>query len=440
MSRLTVALLLTVALAPAVAPAEESLTLESVLSKISGSPRLQRSGSMAEEASWKKTEGLSTLLPTFTFGASRLLEKKYLLTDITIGNAPTPTSIPQILPTTTYSVGAQWTIFDGWANVERFQASKSFEKAAKDEHTWAQFQTTREAVLLYYRAVAAESLKAVAEQNVKSLEEHFRDVENFRKSGMNTKYDVLRVDVQASEARSELLNATDNTAVTRLRLGELLGQDLAQASLGGTLPVLGPEAIAGLQVGDLKTASGKRADLAALSERIEASHKLANAADKYWAPKVSLGAQFQNYNNRDDSWEQDKFRDAYTVGLTAAWTFDGVIGPYARDRQAAEQAFQAEKTLEMSRLKAANDIEASKRRYLYFCNVFKARQNDIGKAEESVRLAKEGRRAGVRTNTDLLDAELELFRARAGLVNAQIGAIESIINLELASGQELYKF
>ena len=62
------------------------------------------------------------------------------------------------------------------------------------------------------------------------------------------------------------------------------------------------------------------------------------------------------------------------------------------------------------------------------------------KATESLRLVKEGRRVGARTNTEFLDTETELFRAQAGQVNSQIGAVEALINLELATGQKLYNF
>jgi outer membrane protein TolC len=55
-------------------------------------------------------------------------------------------------------------------------------------------------------------------------------------------------------------------------------------------------------------------------------------------------------------------------------------------------------------------------------------------------LAQEGRRAGVRTSTELLDAESDLFRSRAGLITAQMGAIEALVNLELVSGQKLFDF
>jgi outer membrane protein TolC len=64
----------------------------------------------------------------------------------------------------------------------------------------------------------------------------------------------------------------------------------------------------------------------------------------------------------------------------------------------------------------------------------------VQKSTESVRLAREGHRVGARTNTDLLDAEAELFRAQAGVVNSQVGAIEALINLELTVGKKIYDF
>ena len=157
-------------------------------------------------------------------------------------------------------------------------------------------------------------------------------------------------------------------------------------------------------------------------------------------PKVTLAGTYQQYNNRTDDVIGDGYRSAYSAAVNLNWNiFDAGVS-YARDRQAVEQKVQAEKSLILARQKSVNDFEFYRRRYLYYASVYQARVGDVGKSTESVRLAKEGRRVGSRTNTDLLDAEAELFRARAGLVNAQIGAIEALINLEVATGQTLYRF
>jgi outer membrane protein TolC len=59
----------------------------------------------------------------------------------------------------------------------------------------------------------------------------------------------------------------------------------------------------------------------------------------------------------------------------------------------------------------------------------------VDKAQESVRLATLGQKAGTRTTTEVLDAELDSFRSSAGVVSAQMDAAEALINLELALGK-----
>ncbi|MBC7371752.1 MAG: TolC family protein, partial [Bdellovibrionaceae bacterium] len=157
--------------------------------------------------------------------------------------------------------------------------------------------------------------------------------------------------------------------------------------------------------------------------------------------KLSLFGQYQYYNNRDDKFDNwSQYREAYQVGLSMTWNiFDGMTS-IARDHQSFQQSVQSDKSLVQSRLKAKQDLEFWKRKYNYYGTVFKARQSDVVKAEESVRLARQGKRVGTRTDTDLLDAESELFKARAGLVNAQMGALESLVNLELTTGNKFLSF
>ncbi len=409
------------------------LTLQEALSQFDQSPKVEKAASVLEELSWKRVETLSGFLPKLTANASRLLDARLVYVDIALG--PTTQSIPQVIPKTVYGLGADWTVFDGLANFERLKGAQAFERAAKKDLDWARFQGSRDVVLFFYRALAAQTLKDVAASNLKTLEDHLNDVRLFKKAGAGTKFDVLRVEVQTSESQSELLNSTDNVSVSLLRLGEMLGVDMKNVVLRGQLPVLTPDLVQ-----NLKYEEHERADLQALRERVEGADHTANAANRFWVPRVSLNGQYQQYNNRTDDLTGEGFRNAYSAAVNLNWNlYDGGIS-YARDRQAVEQRVQAEKSLILAQLKSGNDFEYWRRRYLYYASIFKARASDVEKSTESVRLAREGRKVGVRTNTDLLDAEAELFRARAGLVNSQIGAIEALVNLEAATGQSLYKF
>ena len=418
------------------ASAQSSLTLDRAVNEaLRGSPNLQRVESVAEEARWKKTESLAFFLPSLNLTATYLTNKKYMLTDISLGGANV--SVPAVLPTTNFVFQAQLPLFDGLANVDRYRSAIALESAASSEASWARFRTQREVILQFYKAIAARALKEVAEQNLRTLQDHLHDVNLFKRAGISTNYDVLRVDVQLSEARSEVMNTEDNLYLARSRLNEFLGMGADDRPLDGALPLLSSSILQNVK----PEVDSRRGDLAALAEKSRAATLQSQAASKFWVPKISLFGQYQYYNNLDNSYSNtDKFRNAYAGGLMLSWNlFDG-LGSVARSGEATEQKIQSEKALLMGNLHAKQELEFWKRKFIYFCSVYSSRQSDIQKSNESVRLARAGRRAGSRTSSDLLDTETELFRARAGAVNSQLGAIDALINLELTMGRKLYDF
>lgn len=415
--------------------ASPALNLQTALDEaLRSSPQVQKAKSAYEESSWKKVESFSTYLPSISFEADYLTLHRYAFLDVNLG---VPVSVPQVIPTSTLALNGRWTFFDGFAGTNRYLSARKFETAEKLNYDWTQFRISREVALLFYRALGSKILKQVAEQNIKTLQDHLNDVRNFRKAGASTKFDVLRVEVQVSEAQSELLNSQDNVALSQDRLAEAMGRESDSRVPQGELPVLNAELVKRAQAESTAT----RADLASLQTRVSGLEDLDKADGRFWAPKISFFGQYQQYNNRNDYFNDwYNYREAYDLGISLTWElFDGFRG-MARSRESAEQKYQADRQLKMAQLHSKEEFELWRRKFIYFCSVYQARVSDVAKSDESVRLAKEGRRVGARTNTDLLDAESELFRARAGQVNAQIGAIEALINLELTTGQKLYDY
>ena len=414
----------------------ETVNLQMALKEtLSQSPLIQKSEAAFDEASWKKTETYQSFLPSLTGAVNYVTNKRYMLVDVKLGN--TPVAIEQIIPTTLYSLTASVPLFDGFTGTYRYWAGQKNEQAAQHDLQWNQFQTARLTTLQFYKSLAAQQLKEVSEQNLKTLHDHLKDVQALKKAGVSTNYDVLRVEVQESEAQSEVQNTVDNYELSKFKLGEMLGKDKETRDLSGQLPVINSqmaEKIKNLEI-------GQRKDLLALKDKVDSLYYLDTAASRYWVPRISAYGQYQYYNNKNDSFNDDSaFREAYQVGLNLTWNFFEGFSSLAKSHQVSSQALQLDKTLQIARLKASQDFEFWKRKFNYFRNVYTSKIADIGKSSEAIRLAREGRRAGTRTNSELLDAELDLFRSRAGLVNAQMGAIEALINLELASGQQLYEF
>lgn len=398
------------------------------------SPVLKKSRATFEEASWKTVEARSGYMPNVSGSVSYLLDKRYMITDVVMGG--NPMSIPNIVPTTLYSLNVNMNLFDGFATTNRYHAASENEEAFSAEYNWTKFSLKRNVALLYYKALATQALREVAEQNVKALEDHLKDTQLFKKAGISTNYDVLRVEVQVSEAKTELINSEDNFELALGKLAEYLGQD-QNLNVVGNLP--GVEQYLGVKIDTLTDQD--RQDLFSQRKRLESAGDQVSANQSHWWPKLGAFGVWQSYNNRNDRFDDNNnFRDAYQVGLNLTWNFFDGFAAHAKYKQSLEQKAQFQAQYQISQLKSGQDLNFWKRKFKYFSSVYKSRVNDVEKANEAVRLAKEGRRVGARTNSEFLDAEAELFRAKAGAITAQLGFLESLINLELNSGKDLLNY
>ena len=285
--------------------------------------------------------------------------------------------------------------------------------------------------------MAAGQLQSVAEQNVKTLEDHLKQVDTQKRGGVATNYDVLRVQVQLNEARADLIDTQDEYSNARKKLTQLLGLDADNRPLTGALPVPDSDRVRALRWDAMPK---ERPDIEALNLRAESAEKSRQAMATWYVPSVSVmgsymwyNAQFFNVTVQDTG----NYLNAYNVGIFLKWNiFDGGVS-LAQEKESAYRTIQAEKTAEAAKLQMPFDFEYWKRRYLSNTDHYTSKKFDITRSEESVRIAKEEERAGTRTSTETLDAELDLFRAKAGVVNALVNAAEAKIRLELALGREI---
>jgi outer membrane protein TolC len=421
-------------LLPCTAGAAEALTLEKALEEgRAHSPVYLRAQAVADEASARAFEAMAGYLPRLSVGANRLLAFRYQTIPLPAGFGAPGAEFSAIIPQTTLSLGVNINLFDGFQTTNTYRAARLVKDAAQRDAARVALQLEDDIRLRYFEALAAQLLAEVADQNVKTLQDHLNKAKALLRGGGATKLDTLRVDVQLSEAIPEQISARDNVALTRAALSETVGIENDARPLEGVLPI--PDS-ARLPA-DLKLEATQRDDLQALAARADAAAKIRLAAKSVWFPRINFMAETQYYNSHDSSWfDSDQFRNAYTVGLNLSWSiFDA--GAIARSQVISAQQIEAESTMNDAMLRAPLEFDRWKRRFLSNVQLYKARTHAIESAQEGVRLAHLGYEAGTRTSTDLLDTELDLFRARAGAVRAQLEAGLAFINLELAVGHHL---
>lgn len=409
------------------------LDIQTALTEVVGdSPNIGAAQATEEEYRWKKNESFGAgFVPRIRMNGTYLTEKKYQF--ININFAGNPAVIPQIIPNSQFNFLAEVPLFDGFVSTNRLRAADKLADAAHEKFLWEKFRTEMQVTLRFYQAIASKLLRDVAILNVKTLEDHKRETELFRKSGISTNYDVLRVEVQSSNAKTDLADAEDEIIIARERLAEVMGHDREERELVGELPVPDESLLS-------KVETGIRSDLKALQLESMARRDEETATGRYWLPEFSLFGSYTLYNNLSQGLnDYDAYRNARQVGFLMSWNlFDGGVS-YSRAQQSIQKKVQSEKLLRATEISAVKDNNIWKRRYLSQCRIYRARMDDIKRSEESVRLARAGKKVGARTDSEILDAEVDLYRSRAGAVKAQVAAVRALINLQLAEGRRYMK-
>jgi outer membrane protein TolC len=181
-----------------------------------------------------------------------------------------------------------------------------------------------------------------------------------------------------------------------------------------------------------------RQDFRAAQLRSEAASKEASAATGALLPAIGLNAQYERYDNTDYPGQAyGGFRDSWSAGVYARWNIlDGGVS-VSKSHAAQAGAQRAENQYQETLLTLPSDFELWKRRYIYSAHAFDSKNQNLKSSEESFRISGVSFQQGRKTITDVLEAETDLFRARAGVVQAQLDAEEALVKLELTIGKDI---
>lgn len=416
------------------AQAQEKLTLEEALREGLGeSPAVLEADAGERLASWQKTRALSGVLPKVSLFATHEFDTKYETLPFVAG--PISADVPIAFPKTEYGLDLKWTLFDGLANIHELKAADLRTDASRALAARKRFETRKKIELGYYSVLAAIQLREVAARNLKTVQDSLAIAETRVRNGISTEPDVLRVQVHKTEAEAEVQRTADAIVIERQKLRQIMGASSDERELAGTLPDPDDrERIASLVFEGTKD----RDDLRASHLSTEASEQERAAGRGPLFPSISVVGRLENYDNTDFSFssQDNNYRSAYAVGLTLRWDLLDAA-TLAQPGIASAKHDITESQYKAAILRAPTDFELWKRRYLYSADLYQARLGDIRRAEESLRIIDLSFRQGRRIINEVLDAEVDLFRARAGAVQSLYEAIEARNQLELAIGRDL---
>ena len=252
---------------------------------------------------------------------------------------------------------------------------------------------------------------------------------------MLTSNDLMKVQVQLSDALVRQIDATNNVKMAMYALNNTLGLPL-QTEI---------ELASSIQIQDrswenvdtlVNMAFAKRPDVLGMNSRVKAGESgLTSARGGFWPQIYLIG----NYNylrpNSRIFPTVDKFKDTWDVTVSLSIDIWNWWQTGYQSNQAEAQLAQAQEGLSMMKDGVMLEVTQS---YLGV-NQFKERktvaEQGVKQAEENYRVTKDKYRNGMTSNSELLDAEVALLQAKLNLTQSLVDYELSIARLSKAIGE-----
>ncbi|HLP18243.1 MAG TPA: TolC family protein [Bacteroidota bacterium] len=343
---------------------------------------------------------------------------------------PNP-SVPTDMIVDMYSARAtvQQPLFTGYRisaskDIAEYSATAASQDYAKDKKELA--YSIKSAYWSLYKAI---EFKKVVDENVEQMRAHTKDAENLMAQGLATTNDVLKVQVQLSDAQVRQIDAANGVLLATIALNNTLGLPLStEIALASPIDPT-PRTINGDIDGLVKKAFAERPEIAAMNARLQAGEAGVTLARAGWYPQIALVGNYTYSNPNQRIFPQTKkFSDSWDVSLSVSfdvWNWGATAHQTDQAQSMLAQTYDA-----MGQLRDGITLEVTQN-YLnqkQSIERISVARKGVQQAEENYRITDEKFKKGLSLNSDLLDAEVALLQAR-------INYTQSLVDYELAEAR-----
>lgn len=287
----------------------------------------------------------------------------------------------------------------------------------------------------YFQVLQAENMTKLSKEAVDRLTEHLKNVQAQYDVGVVAKVDVLRSQVELSNAEQDMIKAQNGYDVAVASLDRIVGLPMDTELKLVNLLTYAPYDY------DLnyclQYAADNRPEITKAKEGIRAAEGSLLVARSGYEPQI--GASFkQNFGGEkvNPHWPGDK-KGNWTAGISVSMnifdsgvTYSKIHAAKERYSIALEQYRDAVDGVNLDvRSKYLNLREAEKR--IHTTDVA------VERAEEDYRIAQLRYQAGVGTNTDVMDASVALTQAKTNYLQALYDYNTSKTDLKTAIGEPM---
>jgi TolC family type I secretion outer membrane protein len=314
------------------------------------------------------------------------------------------------------SLQVKGTLFQGGQALNSLSAAGHSLRAAEYDYESALQDLVLDIRTKYYQLLQKERIANVSEMSIRQSRLHLDLAQRRFDVGVSSRADVLKAQVEVSNAALSLIQARNAEALARGELNSLLGLPVDEPTV--ILDVLEePSVLLEDRVLDALVcqAEAMRPEIAGLSEQLEAQRARVNASMGGYFPSVSAQASY--------GWDGGSLSDLesdWSVGLSLSLPlFDGfstgarVAGQRARLDVLLKTQESLRRSVELAVYEAQlSTLEARDR--------IQNTEIQVESALENLEIAEAEYRRGEGSMLELVDAQTEYVKAREECVSAQV--------------------
>lgn len=282
--------------------------------------------------------------------------------------------------------------------------------------------------------VKARGFLEVTEESILQLEAHIGDLENLYAEGMIIENDLLKARVQLSTVRLQNNRAENGVKMASSHLCHLLDLDLDTEIVPEEIPEPSGETLQSID-SYTSLALRKRPELKAISARREMGKSLVSLQRAKYFPSLYL---IGNYDwRRPNRQYEPEFYGSWNVVLAVQLDLFNWGETHYKIQEAESAYRQIAEAVRLLENGVALEVKQAYLTLLENRRAVELTEETLRQAQENFRVTGENFRAGVATNTDLLDAQADLTRVKTEKIDAHADLLVAQEKLKFAtSGYE----
>ena len=347
------------------------------------------------------------------------------------GSAATMTGT-KISNSFTNGISVNIPIYTGGAVEGQIAVAKLGKTNAQEEILRVEQATKLSAVQGYFGLLAYEELRDVYNESVANLQGHLDNVTAQYNVGTVAKLDVLTSDVSLANAKTDAVTAENNVSNAEANLNNILGFPLQTKLVLSDHQLPFDTYNISLQEA-LDYAMKYRPEVLQAALAVQQAEETIDISGASNRPQVAVTA--------GNDWKDDSFpgfdNRTWSVGAGVSFKFYDGGATKAKVNQAKQNLIIARETEQKTREAVQLAVKQAYLNVRSAAQKVEATQTAVAQAEESFKIARVRYQAGVGINLDVLDAQLNLNKAKTNHIQALYDYNVGIASLEQAMGVDV---